>query len=420
MTHPDEATHQLDLLTWPIFHAMTRRGILVSFDRLQELRDDASKQLAVQLDFCREMIGDPEFNPSSSAQVASWLERERLFTGKFTAGGLPATDERSLAKFDHPIVKAILDARGLNKLIGTFIDPVWEIAKRELFRVEYGVVHPRWKLTRVRSGRIACEDPNLLAFPSRDAMGKKIRSCFVPRPGYLFLSVDFSQLEPRIVAALSQDPKLLDIYLNNKDLYTSIAADLGVSRTAAKVITLGVLYGMMAKRLYEQLILSGAVDANGLPIFDEQQCGELIEKWFATYTGVKKLVNATLAKARQQDGWARTLNGRGRFLPGLFCEGERWPASKVREEAERQAFNHLVQGSGMEMLREAMARVVDWVPQAYLLLAIHDELVLEVPEDCAPECQGMIQNAMETEIGVPVSVCLKTSASLGRDWGSLK
>lgn len=407
----------LDLSVWPIFFRMSRRGLMVSFERLEALLAEVRAKKDEQLFLCGEFAGRP-LNPNSGDDVGAWLS-EQGFTGKQTkTTHRLATDERSLSQYDHPAIDCILQYRGLNKLEGTFILPV--IAKAEQDRVEgslCGVVHPRWRLTKVRSGRVATEDPNLLAFPSRDEMGKKVRSCFIARPGYKMVSADYSQLEPRIVAALSGDPKLLRIYAENRDLYTEIASDLNVTRTAAKVLTLGILYGMGEHRLYEQLLLSGCRNDDGSPTYDEHSCGTLIEKWFNTYPGVRKLVDATINKARASNGWAFTHGFRGRFLPGLFLEGRYWPNAKLREEAERQCFNHLVQGSGMEQLKMAMVRVDQAaMPDVHGLLAIHDELIYEVPEESVFAAPAIAEKMACTFEGVE----LKVSVSEAGDWGSLK
>ena len=397
-----ESTESLDLATWPIFYGMSQRGMYVSTERLQSLRNEVIEKADAVL---ATVHGSSTIiNPGSSREVAAWLESQG-FGGKRTASGDHlATDERSLKAHKHPVIDAVLEYRGLTKLVGTFIDPTLEIAIKT-----GGTVHPKWRLTKVRSGRVATEDPNLLAFPSRDEMGRKVRSCFMARPYRRLVSIDFSQLEPRIVAALSQDPKLLAIYRDGRDLYDEIAADLSIKRQAAKIVTLGVLYGMAAKRLMEQLQLAGMS-------YTQEFCEALIAKWFDTYIGVKDLVARVISEAKEKDGWVYTTGGRGRYLPGLFLDGWGWPSATLREEAERQAFNHVIQGTGMEQLREAMLRVKDY-PYANLLLAIHDELLFEVPmvgaEDHASALAARVTAVFQ-------GVKLATSTSIADDWGSLK
>ncbi len=412
-------TLQLDLKTWSIFYSMTKHGIAVDQAAMEQLRSEILCQHA-------ELGGElfrmaPTLEPSKPRSVAAWMTSHDLF-GKRTATGQLATGERDLAGFNNPVLNKVIEWRGMAKLLNTFIEPTLEIADQDpIENTTLGVVHPRWRLTKVRSGRVSMEDPNLLAFPSRDEMGKRVRMCFVPRPGHAFVSVDYSQLEPRIVAALSQDPTLLAIYREERDLYTETAAALGVSRTAAKTITLGVLYGMMGKRLAEQLVLAGCIAPDGQPLYPVEECDELIKKWFDTYPGVYRLVKMITAEARECGGFATTEGGRTRFLPALLLPGMGYPNGKLRLEAERQAFNHRIQGTGMEMLKHAMIRVDELFDQVQPVLAIHDELVYEVPNKNAGSAV-MWGEVLAAHIRVAdyQGVELKTSMSHGLSWGSLK
>src|SRR3990167_1526410 len=214
---------------------MSQRGLLVSIPKLEELLANVRAQMAGQLAVI-DAIAGRQINPSSGDEVADWMIGVGL-TGKSTRRRKRlATDERSLAGHDHPVLKAVVEYRGLRKLETTFIEPVIQMASKTFD----SVIHPRWRLTKVKSGRPAMEDPNLLAFPSREEMGRKVRDCFIARPGYRLLSSDYSQLEPRMTAALSQDSKLLHIFSSGIDLYDGVKADLGVpSRQVAKTLTLG-------------------------------------------------------------------------------------------------------------------------------------------------------------------------------------
>ena len=409
-------TEELDLATWPIFTKMSKRGILVSFEKMDALLCDVQAQMEEQLALV-EIYAERPLNPMSGDDVAAWMTTQKM-RGKFTHGGRLSTDERALSQHDHPALNAVLEYRGLKKLESTFILPTLEIAKKDPYpEMLGGVIHPKWRLTKVRSGRVASENPNLLAFPSRTEMGKKVRACFVARPGYRMVSVDYSQLEPRIAAALSQDEKLLKVYAEGRDLYTEVGADLGVSRTVAKTLTLGTFYGMGGMKLFESLVAAGVVQGNPpVPLFDLEACEGLLKRWFEVYTGVKRLVQGTVAKARECGGWAYTVGGRGRLLPGLFLTGQGWPCGKLREEAERQCFNHLIQGTGMEMLREAMLRVDSVCPSVHPLLAIHDEMVYEMLAKDEAGAQD-VATLMATEFQ---GVELKTSYTVGDTWGSLK
>jgi len=411
-------TEELDLATWPIFYKMTQRGLVASLEKLENLRTEILAKLDEQSAVI-EAIAGKAINPMASADVAAWMEKEGMTGKKTKLTNRLATDERSLSEHKgNPVIDAVLEYRGLKKLQTTFVEPTMELAKKDPIHSQLaGIIHPRWRLTKVRSGRVACEDPNLLAFPSRDEMGRRVRSCFIARPGHFMVSVDFSQLEPRVVAALSRDPKLLHIYANDLDLYNEISKALEVSRTVAKTVTLGVLYGMGPHRLVEQLKMVGAGEQFSTVV----ACEALINQWFETYTGVSRFIDKTIAEVRQNDGWSYTCGGRGRLLPGVFITGFRWPASKLREEAERQAFNHVIQGTGMEQLRQAMVRVARLEEQGiHMLLAIHDELVLEVAAPDLTTATGKAMLIADTMASEFLGVKLKTSQCVGRDWGSLK
>lgn len=218
-----------------------------------------------------------------------------------------------------------------------------------------------------------------------------------------------------MTAALSQDPKLLAIFRDGRDLYTEVAADLGVPRQVAKIITLGTLYGMGSSRLFEQLILAGC-GTNASPTYDMEACAALLDSWFETYAGVKTLVAQTVTAAKANGGWAKTMGGRGRYLPALFIPGARWPESKLREEAERQAFNHLIQGTCSERMKMAMLRV-DGLAEVHPLLQVYDELICEVPEEYAEDCAATVAALMEETYA---GVRLKSSWTVGDDWGQLK
>lgn len=410
----------LDLAVWPIFHRMSTRGLLVDVGRMEALLEEVRAEEETQAVLVCVYAGE-EINPASGDSVARWMEKVGLF-GKFTKGRVDKegvrhvrlkTDERELSKHDHPALKALLEFRGLQKLRTTFIGPVLEKVKLS----DPPVIHPRWRLTRVKSGRAACEDPNLLAFPNREEIGRKVRSCFIARPGMRMLSVDYSQLEPRMVAALSGEQKLLDIYIQGRDIYAETAKELFqveipdpfAHRLPAKVVTLGVLYGIGAERLRDELVKYGC------NFFDVEGCEALIDRWFEVYPKVRELADCTISLARRT-GWVYTTGGRGRFLPALFLTGERWPSSKLREEAERQAFNHLIQGSAQEETKRGMLRVDAGEPLYEPLLQLHDEIVGEVPEGNTDVVTN-VAALMASRVG---DVELKTSYKVAGDWGLLK
>src|SRR5574341_1137669 len=427
---------QLDLSVFPMFSAMTARGMLVDRDKLRALQVEVRAQAEEQLALVEQFTGVVGLNPMSGDQVAAWLGTEIGTGGKKTRGRKRlATDERALSMVEHPAIDAILDYRGLKKLDGTFIEGTLRASTKD------GRVHPRWRLTKVRSGRAAVgssEDDdatafsddalNMMAIPSRDELGKRLRDCFIADPGHVMFSIDYSQFEPRLAAALSGDPELLAIYRQGRDIYTEVAVglfrtrveavDTFLHRLPAKIVTLGVFYGMGAEKLYEELIRWGC-GTPSKPMFNLEQCREMIERWFRLYPRVKDLARAVCSEARALDGWAYTQGGRGRLLPALFLSGMGYPEEKMRLEAERQAFNHRIQGTAQEYMKKGMLAAWESGVPFEPLLQIHDELIGQTREESrvtvlAYQMQHTVHCADGGEI------VLQTKAKTAPAWGGLK
>jgi DNA polymerase-1 len=268
-----------------------------------------------------------------------------------------------------------------------------------------------------------------MAFPAHDEWGRALRDCFVADPGYTLFSIDYSQIEMRNMAALSQDAELLRIYREERDIYTeSVPALFGVPvpaditpawkneyRLPAKIVTLAVGYGIQGRSLFEQLLRMGCGTPDA-PRFPLEACDPLIDRWYAHYSGARAKMRAVCDEARAAGGWVLTELGRRRFLPALFYTGRRYPQSKMRAEAERQAFNHLVQGTSQEDCKRGMlavwprAEAGEWEP----LLQIHDEVVGQTRD---PGIVPELAAQMQAERG---GVTLKTSYVTGATWGDLE
>lgn len=423
---------QLDLAVHPIFERMTARGICVDVTALELLRWEVVTELDAQTAALHAYAGR-ELNPHSSADVGTWLSDEGLAGRRKTRGGAVSTDERALSQLVdlHPVAGAVLECRGLRKLLTTFIEPVLE----KVAGMAEPAVHPRWRLTKVKSGRPSMEDPNLLAFPARDEWGRKVRDRFVARPGHMLVSVDYSQIEPRVAAALAQDATLMEVFSSGRDLYADMArrifreshADTAYQaeplktsrRQPAKIVLLGcTLYGMQAPLLHDTLIKDGCGSPSA-PFYDLAACEDFVRRRFEPYPALGALYAETSRKARAAGGWAQTAGGRGRFLPALLVEGSRWPAAKMREEAERQAFNHLVQGTAQEIMKAGMLRTDTAIVRSYAtpLLQIYDEMIYEVPERYETSVVPGLVRSMVTEMA---GVAIVAKASVARSWGSLK
>jgi len=419
-----------------MLHAMTARGLRVDQSALDALQRRAVDRMGAILGELEALVGHP-INPNSGVQVADWMLEEG-FKGRMTAkGDRLATNEKALRLHVSPVIDLTLEYRGLQKIVSTYCEPIRAYAAWD------GRVHPRWKPTRVASGRLACgrekpekvvsrwDSPNLMAFPAHDEWGRALRACFVADPGYTMFSIDYSQIEMRNMAALSQDPELLRIYREGRDIYAeTVPALFGVPvsdawkdddewktryRLPSKVVTLAVGYGIQGRSLFEQLLKMGCGTPDA-PRFPFEECDPLIDRWFGHYAGAKARMLEVCAQARRDGGWVATELGRRRFLPALFYTGRRYPQSKLRAEAERQAFNHTVQGVSQEDCKRAMvklwplAEAGQWEP----LLQIHDEIVGQVKDpDLVPQMADMIQS----ERG---GVVLKTEYATGGTWADLK
>jgi uracil-DNA glycosylase family 4 len=438
-----EEVEQLDLAVTPMFARMEARGLPVDLGKVEELLAEVRELRECRLQETRLLADRDDFNPGSGDQVAAWCEEQwarekicgldRLTKSKKRK----ATDERALSaiQHEHPMIPAILDYRGLQKLEGTFLLPIIE---------KFGMtgrVHPHWRLTSVKSGRPSTHDPNILAFPSRDALGLKIRGCFVAPDGYELTSVDLSQIEPRMAAILSGDEWLLDVYRSGKDIYVELAQRLfrlpadkiekKRHRTPTKTVFLGLLYGIGAAKAFEQSIVMGCydiVDGRMVPFFTVEQMEELLKGTLDVMPGVAAMIAAVAADVRRT-GYSSTVLGRKRPLPAVWLQGPRWPQAKLREEAIRAGFNHVIQGSSAEVMKRAMVRMEEvGLPllrsfdiEVYPLLNQYDEFVAEHTAGYGDVVRATIIEAMEgdtKQFGYPIPIVAE--GATGQAWSDLK
>jgi uracil-DNA glycosylase family 4 len=438
-----EEVERLDLAVTPMFAQMEARGLPVDLGKVEALLAEVREMKECRLQETRLLAERDDFNPGSGDQVAAWCkdqwDRNRICgLDRLTKSKeREATDERALSaiQHEHPMIPAILDYRGLQKLEGTFLLPILE---------KFGMtgrVHPHWRLTSVKSGRPSTHDPNILAFPSRDALGLKIRGCFVAPDGYELTSVDLSQIEPRMAAILSGDEWLLDVYRSGKDIYVELAQRLfrlpvdkiekKRHRTPTKTVFLGLLYGIGAAKAFEQSIVMGCydiVDGRMVPFFTVEQMEELLKGTLDVMPGVAAMIAAVAADVRRT-GYSSTVLGRKRPLPAVWLQGPRWPQAKLREEAIRQAFNHKIQGSSAEVMKRAQMRLESsGIPliqsfgiEVWPLVQQYDELVLEHTEGYGDIVQATLRDAMEAdaaEFNYPIPIVAEGATA--KDWGSLK
>lgn len=383
-----------------------RNGVALDVAYLQSM----SEQMQQTLDGLQEKIyelAEEKFNINSTQQLAKILfEKLKLPVIRRTKTGY-STDAAVLERLasKHELPKTLLEYREISKLKSTYVD-----ALPRLINPRTGRVHTSYNQTVAATGRLSSSDPNLQNIPIRTEIGRQIRRAFVPgEKGWKILDADYSQIELRIMAHLSQDPNLIEAFTNNLDVHRATAATVfNVSpeevdddlRRRAKEINFGIMYGMGAYGL-----------ANRLEITPEE-AQEIINAYFIKYPSVNDFIIKTLAEAREK-GYVTTLLNRRRTLPDILNENRR-----VREFAERTAINTPIQGTAADMIKVAMIRIARRLEQealrAKMIMQVHDELVFEVPEPELPLMQRLVREEMEGAL--PLIVPVRVDMGIGDNW----
>jgi DNA polymerase-1 len=309
------------------------------------------------------------------------------------------------------IISAIIEYRELGKLKGTYVD-----ALPQLVNPETGRIHTSFSQTGAVTGRLASSNPNLQNIPIRSEVGQQIRRGFVTEPGWKFLSADYSQVELRILAHMSQDEALLEAFRQDQDIHSATAAAVyGIpvgdvtknQRRFAKTVNFGLIYGMGAFRLSRDTELTLAEAEN------------YIKQYFARFPGIERYLEETRLKART-DGFVETLFGRRRYFP-IFKATMSGANRQLVQRAEREAVNHPIQGSAADIIKVAMIRLHKELTARYrarLLLQVHDELLLEVPEIELDEVKPLVIEIMSGAFDLDVP--LKVEVETGVNWLELK
>jgi len=308
----------------------------------------------------------------------------------------------------HPIIGLIIDYRQLAKLKSTYID-----ALPELINPKPGRVHTNFNQTRTSTGRLSSNDPNLQNIPVRGDLGKQIRRAFIAPPGTLLLAGDYSQIDLRALAHLSQDESLLEAFRNDEDIHAATAAQLfGVEpanvtpdmRRLAKTVNFGIIYGMSEYGLEQATELS------------REDAGKFIDAYFEKRPQVKNYLEETKKQVRL-NGYVQTLLGRRRYVPEIHS-----PNRIIREAAERMAINMPVQGTSADIIKVAMVKLHKEMREQNLkskmLLQVHDELIFEVPENEIDRMSLLVREVMST--AVKLDVPLKVDLKSGRNWGEME
>jgi DNA polymerase I len=395
----------IELPAAQVLFEMERCGVLIDRERLGAQSRELGARIAELETRAQEAAGQP-FNLGSPKQIGEILfGKLGLPVVKKTASGAPSTDEEVLEKLaeDFPLPKLLLEHRGLAKLKSTYCDKLPAMADA------HGRVHTHYGQAIAVTGRLSSSDPNLQNIPIRTAEGRRIREAFIAPPGHRIVSADYSQIELRIMAHISGDSGLLDAFGKGEDIHRATASEVfGVplgevtseQRRYAKVINFGLIYGMSAFGL-----------ASNLGI-ERDAAKTYMERYFLRYPGVAKYMEATRALAKQQ-GYVQTVFGRRLWLPEINS-----PNGPRRGAAERAAINAPMQGTAADLIKLAMIAVSKWIKagpfRTRLIMQVHDELVLEVPDDEVDEVRARVPELMSSvaELKVP----LLAEVGVGTNW----
>lgn len=386
---------------------MERNGARISTDTLQETSRYFTERLLQIEDDIYSLAGFT-FNIASPKQVGEVLfERLKIVDkAKKTKSGQYSTSEEVLEglRSKHPIVEKILEHRGLKKLLSTYVD-----ALPALINPQTGKIHTSFNQTVTATGRLSSSNPNLQNIPIRNEDGKEIRRAFIPEPGCEFFSADYSQIELRIMAHLSGDENLIEAFRSGEDIHAATAAKIyhvpleevtREQRSRAKTANFGIIYGISVFGLAERMNVSRG------------EAKELIENYFATYSGVKRYMDESIAVAREK-GYIETILHRKRYLPDITSHN-----SVVRGYAERNAINAPIQGSAADIIKIAMIAIYrrfrEEKLRSTMMLQVHDELNFSVYPDEKERVQQIVIEAMES--AYTMQVPLRADFGWGSNW----
>lgn len=382
---------------------MQRCGIKIDAEMIKGLIGRNEKSLRALTDEIYELCGE-QFNINSPAQLGAVLfERLGLPAAKRTKTGY-STDESVLKDLTalHPAVGKILDYRELFKLQSTYCEPLLQLALADA----QNRVRSNFLQTGTATGRLASKNPNLQNIPARGTFAKDVRDCFLAEEGYSLISLDYSQIELRLLAHFSRDPALLAAFRADEDIHARTAISIfgdaqPAHRTIAKSINFGLIYGMGAGKLSDSLGIARA------------EAKSYIERYFAAFCTIKEFLQSIKSDAKA-DGYVSTLFGRRRYFD--FANARN---NMVYASYEREAVNTKFQGSAADIIKKAMVEISPLLSdEARLILQIHDELIFEVRDDLAQSFGARAQEIMQS--AASLNVPLKTSLNIAKRWGELK
>lgn len=396
----------------PVLAKMERAGMLVDPDRLRNLSEGLATQITEVERSIRDLAGDETFNIGSPMQLSHVLfDVMGLPTKglKKTKRGYYSTNAKVLSDLarDHEIVRLILDWREKSKIKSTYLDTLGPLRRGD------GRVHTTYNQTITATGRLSSSDPNLQNIPTRSELGRTVKTAFSAGEGSVFLAVDYSQIELRLLAHLSGDEHLVRAFNEGEDFHAETAARVfGVPvsevtpdlRSRAKAVNFGIVYGQQAYGLSQSLHIS-MVEAR-----------DMIDRYYEAYPGVRTFLDNVVARAKQT-GYAETMYGRRRHIPELKAKNP-----QLRGFGERTAMNHPMQGTAADIIKIAMARVSRRLEEegfaAHMILQVHDELDFECPVDEVECLTTMVRDVMEHVVDLRVP--LIAEASTGITWADAK
>lgn len=396
----------------PVLAKMERAGMLVDPDRLRNLSEGLATQIAEVERSIRDLAGDETFNIGSPMQLSHVLfDVMGLPTKglKKTKRGYYSTNAKVLSDLarDHEIVRLILDWREKSKIKSTYLDTLGPLRRGD------GRVHTTYNQTITATGRLSSSDPNLQNIPTRSELGRTVKTAFSAGEGSVFLAVDYSQIELRLLAHLSGDEHLVRAFNEGEDFHAETAARVfGVPvsevtpdlRSRAKAVNFGIVYGQQAYGLSQSLHISMA------------EARDMIDRYYEAYPGVRTFLDNVVARAKQT-GYAETMYGRRRHIPELKAKNP-----QLRGFGERTAMNHPMQGTAADIIKIAMARVSRRLEEegfaAHMILQVHDELDFECPIDEVERLTAMVRDVMEHVVDLRVP--LIAEASTGITWADAK
>ena len=399
---------KIELPLTTVLYRMENRGIAIDRDQLEAF----GTMLAQRIADCESLIfgySDGPFNINSTKQLGQLLfDKLGLPPVKKTKTGYSTNaDVLEKLKSKHPIVPAIMDYRMLTKLKSTYADGLMKVIGED------GRVHTTFQNLVTATGRLSSTDPNIQNIPVRTDLGAQIRKMFVPKEGCVLVDADYSQIELRVLAHIAGDAHMQEAFCSGVDIHTATAAQVfgvpreevtAIQRRHAKAVNFGIVYGISEYSLSEDI---------GVSFYEAK---EYIENYLTNYSGVRRYMKDVVEEARRL-GYTRTIYGRKRYIPELTSSN-----FNIRSGGERIALNTPIQGTAADLIKLAMIRVENALnahyPQARLLLQVHDELIVECPEELAPQVAELVSREMEGIAALQVP--LTAEAKYGKSWYDAK